>query len=147
MSVRSIIESGLHFRRVWVAGLICGLLILLAFSGAVRKVLRTNDLMTLPADTVAERSSPDDELGLQLVFPPKLKPTMVFNGDFEASPQIVAIPGRAPFVVVACSDGTIAALELGSGKVIWQVRLPADPGHDLYLEPTPVQVGDRLAGC
>lgn len=143
-SVRSIIERSLRSSRIWFVGLICGVLILIVCVEAARRLQRTTDWMTLPSDTVAESSSTNDELALKLIFPTKLKRAKVFRGYFSASPQIVALPGKAPFLLATPSEGIIAALDLVSGQVIWQLQLPSDPGYIPLLQATPVQVGERL---
>jgi hypothetical protein len=107
-------------------------------------MLRTKEWMTLPVDSPAASSSAEDDLRLKLIFPTTLKPARVFRGNFWASLQVVALPGRAPFLVATPSEGLIAALKLGTGEVIWQVRLPVNPGYQPFLEATPVKVGDHL---
>jgi hypothetical protein len=146
MGARDAVAKLSHSRRLWVAALVC--LLLLVTASAVLLVLRrtffSRELMTLPAFTVAENFSPDDKLALHLVFPTKVRPARVFGGNFWASPQLIQLPGRVPFLLATPSEGSIAALKLNSGRMMWRVRLPADPGYDTRLQAAPIQVGDRL---
>lgn len=137
-------RSGL--RRIAVIA--CGLTVLLVAGSAVLFAVRAarmdSDLRTLPEDSVAGTGSTQDALKLDLVFPTKTDPVLVFRRNFWASPQLAELPGAAPFLVVTASEGIIATLEPASGRTNWSLRLPCEPVHDVRVLATPVQAGDRL---
>ena len=146
MVARRTVAKLLHSRPMWLGVLICLLLLASASAGllVLRRALLNRELMTLSAFTVAEDASPNDELALHLVFPTKVRPARVFGGNFWASPQLIQLPGRAPFLLATPSEGIIAALKLDTGRLMWRVRLPADSAYETRLQAAPVQVGDRL---
>jgi hypothetical protein len=133
-------------RRTRVGVLVCFLLLVTASAAFVvlRRTLLNRELWTLPTFTAAEEASPNDELALHLVFPTKVQPARVFGGNFWASPQLIQLAGRVPFLLATPSDGAIAALQLDSGQMMWRVFLPADPAYETRLQAAPVQVGDHL---
>ena len=115
MVARRTVAKLLHSRPMWLGVLICLLLLASASAGllVLRRALLNRELMTLSAFTVAEDASPNDELALHLVFPTKVRPARVFGGNFWASPQLIQLPGRAPFLLATPSEGIIAALQAG----------------------------------
>lgn len=145
VSARRTIAKVLHSRRMWLGALVCFLLFATGSAGflVLRRALN-REWMILPAYTVAEESSPDDELTLHLVFPTKVRAARVFEGNFWASPQLIELSGKAPFLLATPSGGAIAALKLDTGEVMWRVSLPANPEYETRLQAAPVQVGDRL---
>ena len=127
MGPRRVVAKLSHLPPRWLGALIC--LLLLATASAGLLVLRralNRELMTLPAFTVAEDASPDDELALHLVFPTKVQPARAFGGNFWASPQLIQLSGIVPFLLATPSEGIIAALKLDTGQMMWRVRLPAE---------------------
>ena len=127
--------------------LICGLVALVVASAmllAVRIALTESATWTIDAGSTATAVSEGDALALVRVFPTRTKPSRVFYQNFWASPQLIELTGLAPFLLVTPSGGLVAALEPGSGRTIWNVRLPCEPAHEPFIQAAPTQVGDRL---
>jgi hypothetical protein len=104
------------------------------------------DLRVVPAEHVLSAVSSETPLTLTPTFPTRSKPARIFVQYYSAaaSPQLVALAGSPPFLLVPSFDGVLAALEPETGRTLWNLRLPCDPGHSIALLPTPAQVGDKL---
>lgn len=96
------------------------------------------------------RADPDhsrwrgDGLVLTRLWPTKSRPSHAFAGNFWASPVLVQLPQQAPFLAVLPSSGSVAALDLESGRLLWNRKLPHGPTEAPELRAAPAQVGDRL---
>lgn len=63
-------------------------------------------------------------------------------GCTYASPVIAAPAGVDPVVVIATTDGIVAAYG-EDGALRWQIRIPADPGLRAWIGATPAVIDDR----
>lgn len=80
--------------------------------------------------------SPPPPLGLERAFV-----TADVTGCTYASPVIAAPAGIDPIVVIATTDGIVAAYG-EDGAARWQLRIPADPGYRAWIGATPVVIDD-----
>jgi hypothetical protein len=77
-------------------------------------------------------------LGLERAFR-----TAELAGCTYASPVLAAPAGAAAAIVVATTDGVVAAYEL-DGAPRWQTALPAAAGYRAWIGATPAVIDDRL---
>lgn len=64
------------------------------------------------------------------------------TGCTYASPVIAAPAGEVATVVIATTDGVVAAYDI-DGAVRWQTALPADSGYRAWIGATPAVIDDR----
>ncbi len=93
---------------------------------------------------VNREASANDALLLTPLYPTTTAPAHVFKGNFWASPQIVQLPGQRPFLLVLPSSGSVAALDLQSGRLKWEVKLPHAKTQEAELRAAPLQVNGQL---
>ncbi|MGR9036087.1 MAG: hypothetical protein ACU83O_05805 [Gammaproteobacteria bacterium] len=77
------------------------------------------------------------------LFPSQDYAPVTFDEAVMASPLLDLSQGR-PRVIVAASNGVIAALDAESGESVWKVDAPVPDGQSAQLLSTPVIIGDRL---
>ena len=82
-------------------------------------------------------------LTLTRIFPNQIVSDTGFQSNIFASP-ILDLSQTKPRILIALSDGKIAALDAKTGAIIWQTTLPAPKGHTIVLVATPVKIQDRL---
>jgi hypothetical protein len=80
---------------------------------------------------------------LSKVFPTQVYPSVTFDASIIASPLLYVEQGK-PQIIVPVSDGTVAAVDGKSGKLIWQLKLPVPEGHLCELIATPAIVDNKL---
>jgi hypothetical protein len=106
-----------------------------------RRVRRPPVLIVVAAAAVALAGCGDNQpappLGLARAFR-----TPELSGCTYASPVIAAPAGGTAVVVVATTDGVVAAYDL-DGAPRWQIALPADPGYRAWIGATPAVIDER----
>jgi len=90
----------------------------------------------------AELKSPE-HLKLERLFPTDSLPSTTFNESIIASLVLDLSQGK-PLVIVAASNGIIAALDAETGTLDWQIKAPTPEGQLAQLISTPVIIGDKL---
>ncbi|CAG7856350.1 hypothetical protein MCAMS1_00799 [biofilm metagenome] len=80
---------------------------------------------------------------LSKVFPTQAFPVVNFDASIIASPLLYKHQGK-PQIIVPVSDGTVAALDGKSGKLIWQLKVLVPEGQLCELIATPVIVDNKL---
>jgi hypothetical protein len=83
------------------------------------------------------------KLELVPLFPTSAAPSVTFGGKIAGAPLLDLSQGT-PRVIVAASEGSIAALDPTSGALLWKTVLPAESGETPLLISTPVQIDDKL---
>jgi len=99
--------------------------------------------MTLKTE-VNQGTAGSDLLVVKRLWPTTKVKSEVFSGNFWASPVLVRLPGKAPFLVVLPSSGVVAALDAASGKRLWKAQLPHADTETPELRAAPAQVGENL---
>lgn len=93
---------------------------------------------------VNREASAGDLIALIPIFPTRDVPSPVFKGNFWASPQIAKVEGHQPILLVMPSSGSVAALELGSGRRLWETTLPRKQNEEIFLRAAPIQFAGQL---
>ncbi|MDD2724209.1 MAG: hypothetical protein PHH59_09350 [Methylovulum sp.] len=80
---------------------------------------------------------------LEKIFPTASLPSLSFDAGIIASTLLDLSHSQAR-LIVPVSDGLIAALDAGTGTLLWKLQLPCGPGQQAQLIATPVMIGDKL---
>ncbi|WP_019865748.1 PQQ-binding-like beta-propeller repeat protein [Methylovulum miyakonense] len=80
---------------------------------------------------------------LEKIFPTARFPSLTFNASIIASPVLDVSHGQ-PRLIVPVSDGEVAALDAGTGTLLWKLKVPRNEGQEVQLIATPVMIGDKL---
>ena len=88
-------------------------------------------------------SNQPEQFKLERLFPTGTFPSVTFDAHISASPLLYLSQGK-PLVLVAASNGIIAALDGKTGALDWKINAPVPKGQLAELISTPAIIGDKL---
>jgi hypothetical protein len=88
-------------------------------------------------------SNQPEQFKLERLFPSASFPSVTFDTHISASPLLYLSQGK-PLVLVAASNGIIAALDGETGALDWQINAPVPEGQLAELISTPAIIEDKL---
>ncbi|HJQ15632.1 MAG TPA: hypothetical protein VJ859_01415 [Allosphingosinicella sp.] len=139
--------SAMAFSRRF-AVIAAGLIVLLAIGAlgirGYRHRHHENPWTSIIRKPVDRQASRDDPVQLIPIYPTDKVAAPVLRGNFWASPQIVNLPGRAPFLLLVGSTGSVAAVELNNGRRLWQTELGRGSNDEIFARAAPLQFQDRV---
>jgi hypothetical protein len=132
-------------RRLLFAGLLLLALLAAAFAAKLyrRDHLKNPGTLTL-LKPVGQRQSAQDAIKLIPIYPTDNTAAPVFKGNFWASPQLVRLPDRPPFLLLLDSSGMVAAIDPSTGRRLWQAQLGRPSEEEVFARTAPGQFGDRV---
>lgn len=99
--------------------------------------------LSLSTDSRMSDFTPSPRLSLETLFPSAALPPIQFDSPIIASPLLYRTPAER-LIIVATSNGKIAALNTDTGTPAWQLQVPTPNGQQAELVATPVIVDDKL---
>src|SRR5262249_38764305 len=93
---------------------------------------------------IEDRASDRDELVLTPLYPTATQPAPTFAGNFWASPIVVTLPQKSPFLLLLPSSGQVVAVDMTSQAVQWVAALPHGPKQEVFSRAAPLQVENWL---